>query len=377
LNALRPNRPMVTIDQIPWHEMDVEDELALQCEDPQLREIEQRLRRTIYSWKRMPADMVVRPVFTVTKVVEGVSFFGITIAEETAVRDPANNIISHRFFDQLQTDEDLEKIRTPEIVADAAATAAAVAGAADLFDGILDIEEGGHVPSFSPWDHIVTWRSPDGILFDMMDRPDFLHRIIARVTQAYHSMLDQLEAQGLLSRPQDIIHCTGAFSDQLPAPGYDPQRPRPADIWTCGMAQIFSTVSPEAHKEFDIDYAVGWYESFGHGYYGCCEPLYNKIEQIRALPNLKKISMSPWVDTEQGAERIGGDYVFSRKPSPAFLAVDEWDAGAVEKDLRETVDCCARHGTPVELILKDISTVRYQPQRLWEWAEIARRIANE
>ena len=42
--------------------------------------------------------------------------------------------------------------------------------------------------------------------------------------------------------------------------------------------------------------------------------------------------MSPWVDVEKGAERIGGDYVFSRKPSPAFLAVDDWSAEAVEAD---------------------------------------------
>ena len=27
--------------------------------------------------------------------------------------------------------------------------------------------------------------------------------------------------------------------------------------------------------------------------------------------------------------------------------------------------------------MKDISTVRYQPQRLWEWARIASEVANE
>jgi hypothetical protein len=30
----------------------------------------------------------------------------------------------------------------------------------------------------------------------------------------------------------------------------------------------------------------------------------------------------------------------------------------------------------VELIMKDISTVRYDPRRLWEWAEIAMEIAT-
>jgi hypothetical protein len=95
------------------------------------------------------------------------------------------------------------------------------------------------------------------------------------------------------------------------------------------------------------------------------------------VPNVRKISMSPWVDVERGASRIGRDFVFSRKPSPAFLARDPWDPEAVERDLRETLEACARHRCAVELILKDISTVNYQPQRLWEWAEVARRVVEE
>jgi hypothetical protein len=87
--------------------------------------------------------------------------------------------------------------------------------------------------------------------------------------------------------------------------------------------------------------------------------------------------MSPWVDLEKGAERIGGDFVFSRKPSPAFLAGDAWDAAAVEKDLRDTLGSCTRHGCPVEFILKDISTVRYEPQRLWEWADVAMGVVTQ
>jgi hypothetical protein len=86
--------------------------------------------------------------------------------------------------------------------------------------------------------------------------------------------------------------------------------------------------------------------------------------------------MSPWVDVEKGAERIGQDFVFSRKPSPALLAGETWEPDRVERDLRDTLEICTRHGCPVEFILKDISTVRYQPQRLWEWAEIAMRVVG-
>ncbi|NLC68892.1 MAG: hypothetical protein GX754_08995, partial [Clostridiaceae bacterium] len=86
--------------------------------------------------------------------------------------------------------------------------------------------------------------------------------------------------------------------------------------------------------------------------------------------------MSPWVNVERGAEGIGRDFVFSRKPSPAYLAESQWDPEVVEKDLVETRDICRKYGCPVEFILKDISTVKYQPQRLWEWAKIAQRVCE-
>ncbi|MDA0337608.1 MAG: hypothetical protein O2782_20785, partial [bacterium] len=177
-------------------------------------------------------------------------------------------------------------------------------------------------------------------------------------------------------RPQSLIHCTGAWSDELPAPGYNAERPRARDLWTYGMAQIFSSVSPAMHKEFWLDYAEGWFARFGLGYYGCCEPLHHKVHLIRALQHVRKISMSPFVDVEAGAEALGSDYVFSRKPSPALLAVEQWDGGAVRDDLQQTMDACERHGCPLELILKDISTVRYEPRRLWEWNQIARELTG-
>jgi len=31
----------------------------------------------------------------------------------------------------------------------------------------------------------------------------------------------------------------------------------------------------------------------------------------------------------------------------------------------------------VELIMKDISTVRHQPKKLWEWAKMAIEVAEE
>ena len=376
LNALAPRRPMVMIDQVPWHEMDVDGELTLQCGDEFCRGLETQLRRTLYRWRHMPADFVVEAEVCVPKAIRSTGF-GYARKEVTAALDERNDVVGHAYIDQVRTEADIEKIHAPEISPDEQATAAAEARAHEIFDGLLGVRMCGRAPTYAPWDVIVQWRNPAAVLYDLADRPEFLHRLARRLTDAHLSMLDQLEEQGLLADGQSWIHCTGAFTDELPAPGFDPRRPRAADLWTFGMSQMFSSVSPAMHEEFELPYLAPWFERFGLAYYGCCEPLDRKMPMVRKLPNVRKVSMSPWVDVERGAEAVGRDFVFSRKPSPALLATDEWNPGAVERDLRATLEACRRHGCPVELILKDISTVRYEPQRLWEWASIARRLALE
>jgi hypothetical protein len=221
------------------------------------------------------------------------------------------------------------------------------------------------------WDPITLWMGVEGLLFALVDRPEFMHELARRVVQGYMIMLDQLEEQGLLCHHQSLIHCTGAYTDDLPAPGFDPLRPRTQDIWMFGLAQTFSSVSPAVFEEFEVDICRPLFERFGLVYYGCCDPLDKKMKQVCKIPNVRKISMSPWANEELGASEIGSDYVYSRKPNPAMLAWFDFDERAVREHLQMTVDVCARYCCPLELIQKDISTVKYEPQRLWRWAEIA------
>lgn len=369
LNALKPVRPMAMIDQVCWNEMDVDGELTLLCEDKECRAYEERLRRTLYQWRHFPVDMVVEPFIEVAKAFRN-SGFGISVVEERAVGDPSNGVVGHAYENQFQRDADLDKIKTPVVERDFKEGERRMELARELFDGTLELVESGVTPYLSVWDPISTWMSVEDALMALADRPEFMKELLRRMVDGYMKMLDQMEEQGLLSARQSLIHCAGAWVDELPAPGFDPAKPRTKDIWMFGLAQMLSTVSPAMFEEFEIELCMPLFERFGLVYYGCCDPLDRKMAEVRRIPHLRKVSMSPWADEERGAGEIGKAYVFSRKPNPAMLAWDSFSEEEVRKQIRKSVETCRRHGCPLEIILKDISTVRYEPQRLWRWGRI-------
>ncbi|HCE44441.1 MAG TPA: hypothetical protein DET40_12910 [Lentisphaeria bacterium] len=375
LNALKPARPMVMIDQVCWNEMNVNDELTLRCTGKECRGYEEQLRRTLYQWKCFPVDMVVEPFIRVSKAINNTGF-GISNQEHTVSTDSTNSVISHAYANQFETDDDLEKIKCPLISHDAAETKRRLSVANELFDGLLEVRAWGADPYLSIWDPISHWMGVEDALYAIIDRPEFMHKLVGRMTDGYLSMLDQLEDQGLMCGSQSLIHCTGAYTDELPAPGYNPEKPRLKDLWTFGLAQMFSTVSPDMFKEYEVDYVSKICSRFGLVYYGCCDPLDGKMNEVRMIPNVRKISMSPWANEERGASEIKSQFVFSRKPNPAHLAFDKFDTDLVRKHLLDTRNVCEKNGCPLELILKDISTVKYEPQRLTKWAEIAMKVVG-
>jgi hypothetical protein len=141
------------------------------------------------------------------------------------------------------------------------------------------------------------------------------------------------------------------------------------------MAQIFSTVSPAMHEEFEIDLVRPLYERFGLLYYGCCEPLSDRIDIVRKIKNVRKISISPWASIERGAEGIGKEYVLSLKSNPSFIAVNVFEERQIRAQIEKAVAACRRNGTPLEIILKDVSTVSGRIEFLDRWNQVAMEYA--
>jgi hypothetical protein len=379
LNGLKPVRPMVTISQVCWNEINADDKLTLRCTDSECKRYEDHIRKTLYQWEYFPADMVIDPYIRVGKAINNFgkyfnfdTFAGIKTEEETLATAADNDVVSHHFENQFKSIDDVEKIKMPVISHDSGETKRRMDKAHWLFDGIIPVKEDGFTNAYiSIWDRIAYWMSVEGILYALIDESEMMHELTKKIARAFMTVYDQLEELNLLSNDQSEVHCTGAFTNDLPAPGFNPAKVRTIDMWSFGMAQVFATVSPAMFEEYELDYVIPIYSCFGLVYYGCCEPLHGRMKQVKKIPHLRKISISPWADKEKCAMEIQGDYVFSNKPNPAFVASSSFDADIVKKDLLETKKICGEYGCPFELILKDISTVQNKPERLILWHDIA------
>lgn len=368
LNDMRMQKPMVTIHQMPWHELDVDGFLTCTVEDPYFRGIENDLRCEIYKWEHLPADMVLNPYIILPRPIANTGF-GL---QTRALEHKSDSVALSRLFeDQLAEMEDVKKIQTPRLTLDEARAEEILSAAHGIFDGIAPVQWGGVMLHSGLWDSVTFWKGVESCYIDLLDRPELIHAIMDRFTNAFIEQIRQINDLGVYDINSNLCHCSHTFSNRLPGGECDPNRATSYDGWTFSMAQLFTSVSPAINLEFEVPYMSKIFSYFGSVYYGCCERLDDRLDIISRMPNIRKISCSPWSDRDHFAAVLPKKYIMSCKPNPSYLAGSSFDEDVVRKDLRWSIDAARANGLGVELLLKDISTVRNDPRRLWRWAQIA------
>ena len=373
LNDLDSARPMVWVNEICWNEMNVGDELTLRTQHPWAQDQERGLRRLLYQWRHLPGDMIVDGFLTCPLAIHSTDF-GIIEDVDTIRMDETSDICSRHFKILIKEPEDIQKIRMPVVTHDEKATEIRYQAMCEVYDGIMPVMKSGQTHIwFTPWDYLIRWWGVQEAMLDIIARPDMVHAAVDRMVDAWMAELDQFVEQNLLSLDCNNTRVgSGGYGyvSALPGPRFEPEHVKPHNMWGCSNAQIFSDVSPDMHWAFAVEHDLRWLTRWGLTYYGCCEPLDGKIDMLRRIPNLRKISVSPWCNPERAVNEIGRDYVISHKPNPAILAETQWDPVQARKNIRAFLDAAGGQ-CHVELIMKDVSTVRYHPQRLWEWTALA------
>lgn len=373
-NSLRSTYPMMLVfPEGAWEELLPASALA--CQDEGARAIEWQLRSRIYTFEHFQDDTVVEAEWVVGAEVRDT---GWGLAPVTVPSSQSRG--AFRIEPVLRDRADFRKMHFPDLVYDREAHQQRWEAAQALFGDILQVKHAGikHI-SYHLWSQYIHLRGETQFLVDMVDDPDFIHQVMSFFQQGHQRLLQQMVDLNLLSLNNDnTYHSSGGngYTDQLPQPGFDPQRVRPCDMWASAESQELAPVSPKMHREFALQYEKPLLEPFGLTGYGCCEDLSRKLDDVLAIPHIRRISISPFAEVKACAEKLKGQAIFSWKPQPAHL-VGDFDPSVIREYIRHTLKVAREHGCVLEMILKDTHTVEHHPERFDMWTKIARELIDE
>ncbi|MCR4621836.1 MAG: hypothetical protein K5663_07100 [Clostridiales bacterium] len=372
LNSLKHTvRPPVLVFEEPWGELECE-ELRLKCENSRCRRLEWRLRVDIFRCLHHRGDYALKPYAEATVAVDD-SGYGFVVKDSSTIRSvTGSSISSHRYTDLLEDESALKQFRLPDVSLNEYETQSNVELVSKVFEGLLPVRKAGIMLYMPSWDEIAMLRGVENCMIDLYDRPEYTHAIVEQFTRIQEHRLTRYEELNVLETDPYYLHCTPACTRELPVKDMDRDKITAKDVWCRSMAQAFSMVSPKIRDEFDLKYIQRLFDRCGLSYYGCCEPLHDQIPNLRKrFKNLRRISITPWADPNVAADNIGGDYVLSYKPNPAFVSRGVLDEEAARKEIRRVILACNRNKTPFEFVLKDISTVNGRSEVLSEWVDMA------
>jgi hypothetical protein len=369
---LEPTRPVIFCDpENGWNEIVTPGLLA--CEGNLAREWEMVLRKDVFWGEQMRDDRVVLSTFDVRHVYEETDW-GM---HETKIGGEQGG--SYIWDAPLKDYADLVRLRFPQMVVDEEATRRLVGLAQEVLGDILTVR----LKTAWWWTLGMTWtlvnlRGLSQMMYDMVDYPDQLHQLMAFLRDGHMAKLDFLEQRDLLS-----LNCDGTYvgsggfgwTRELPQPDFS-AHVRTKDMWGFAESQETVGVSAAMFEEFVFPYQLPILERFGLNCYGCCEPVDKRWHVLERIPRLRRVSVSPWASIPGMAEKLGGRYVFSMKPNPAYLAMESFDEDTIRRDLREAMRVCRAHGCHMEVIMKDCHTIRNDPRRAVRWVQIAREEAE-
>lgn len=365
-NTLKTKRPVVFCDpENGWNEIIKED--MVKCTGELARRWEIVLRKEIFWAEAIKDDKVIEPNFDI----------GYTYADNnwgfSELKVTGGDGGSYIWEPSIVELGDAKKIKYPDITIDKKTTIETIEAANDVFGDILNIRlVGKWWWTLGLTIDLVFLRGLENIMWDMIDNQNLFHEMMDKLMNGTLNKLEYLEDNGLLSLDSDRYVGSGGFgyTYELPQLDYDGKAVRTKDIWGFGDSQETGGVSPGMFEEFVFRYQLPILEKFGLNCYGCCEALDSRWHIIKRIPNLRRVSVSPWANIEKMAENLEDKYIFSLKTSPTALAVPVIDKESIRKSIHNAL--MLTKGCVLEIIMKDNHTLGNRPDNIIEWARIAK-----
>jgi hypothetical protein len=386
LHDLQPERPMILFETSSIDGYVAPDELR--CVNLTLRAVEKTMRDNIRHAEEVGDDIVLEPYLRIGWDIES-NGFGVDVVTTEAVVPEDEVPLGYTFNFPIREPGDTKLLHPREFSANRARTLARREFLEDAFGDLLPVRVGNYdqfltEPPGESWagNYFIglTWQvyrfiGNDGLLYWLYDAPETIHWLMEYMTQDRERMFSYLENEGLIA-PNTDNQMAGprAYGYVSELPGPDTASPaRLSDVWCWADSQETTTISPAMYKEFVLPYIARLTARFGLVYYGCCEPVHDRLDLIKeAIPNLRSVSVSAWSDFQKVADMLGRRYVYSRKPNPVFMTGTNPDWDLVERDLRETYT--AARDCNVELLFRDLYAIEGDRARLARWVGLARSV---
>ena len=215
-------------------------------------------------------------------------------------------------------------------------------------------------------------RGMEEFMCDFVTEPEYVEKMLDLLCDGKLKMLDFLEENNLLAQNTEGTYVgSGGF-------GYTSEIPTLAegehvtthDMWGFCDSQETVSVNPEMYGEFILPRHKKILERFALTCYGCCEPYNVRWKYVKQLPNLRRVSVSPWADWTTVPEYLGKRYIASVKPLPTPLASYSMNEDVVRRDCRKAAE--QTKGGICEFIMKDNNTLGRNPNNAIRWVEIMR-----
>jgi len=372
-NSLLPTSPPIYVRAIPYD--DAPELQRRECADPFFQQYESWFR-LMFAHAGTGDDYTFFPYVTVDAVhvlppegLWGVPFGRIPSTERRG---------SWMFDPPLKELSDIEKLVFPRHEIDETATAERHArlydAIGDLIPVIVDRQPAWHMWSADLSTHLAYLRGFEQMMWDMVDNPEWLHRLLAFMRDGILAAQEQAEEAGDW-RLCDHYNQAMPYARELSDPSADPAPVPRKQLWDFCASQETTLVSPPMFDEFMLQYQLPIVRQFGLAAYGCCEDLTEKIDVLRQIPNLRRIAVAPRANLRRCAEQIGTDYVISWRPNPAETVSCGFDPDHIRATTREALE--VTRGQYIDITLKDIETVEGHPERLREWVRIVREVIAE
>jgi hypothetical protein len=386
VHDLKPVRPVILVETSSVDGF--VEPVELQCADPFLRAVERNMRDTVRHADEVGDDIVVEPWFRFGWQMK-LPDFGVSVEQKPALMGNNETSLGYSFNFPVKTPADISLLRKRAFEVDREKTAGYKALLEDVFGDILPVRVGNYDPFLAEsgdegfcgnFFFGLTWQvyrfiGNDGLLYWVYDSPETIRWLMRYLTDDKLALFNFMERERLLT-PNADTQMAGprayGYVSELPGPSHTGPLTL-KNLWGWAESQETINISPTMYREFVLPGLAELSSRFGLIYYGCCEPVHDRLPLImKAIPNLRSVSVSGWSDLEKVAEMLGSRYVYSRKPTPALLsgANPPWTLARddMEKTFRATKGSC------LEILLRDVYTINHDRGRLAEWVRMTKSV---